>query len=456
MKTDPQIRSGCTEAFAELCALSTTASLTIEEYARLEIHLSTCEKCRTLLVEYQSLASEGMAKIATAASILGSGTTKDSLQNSKSNEEDVNEVFADWKQGDARNQLLERLRSGEGDTGEAQARNVSAESRRDTNRIASSRRTSTRVLGVAAVLMFGLLGGYELGQRRSWSRKPPIDESADGQHLRAVETERDALSAELAANSKTIADLNGRAKKNEESLAQLQILKDSLEGRVQQLGATTESLSSVSSERDALRRELEESEHSLKAVKDDLNTIQEERRMTLLRTASLQTTVNELSARLREQDDTVRRDEEFLASDRDVRELMGARQLYIADVFDVDQGGNKRRPFGRVFYTKGKSLIFYAFDLDQQPAYRDAKARDSKAFQVWGSPKSEDAKPVSLGVFYMDSDANRRWVFKSNDPEVLARIDAVFVTVEPKTEHKNPSGKPFLYAYLRAAPANHP
>jgi len=47
---------------------------------------------------------------------------------------------------------------------------------------------------------------------------------------------------------------------------------------------------------------------------------------------------------------------------------MGARKLYIADVFDVDSGSRTKKPFGRVFYTQGKSLIFYAFDLDRQPS----------------------------------------------------------------------------------------
>jgi hypothetical protein len=56
----------------------------------------------------------------------------------------------------------------------------------------------------------------------------------------------------------------------------------------------------------------------------------------------------------------------------------------------------------------------------------------------------------------MDSEANRRWVFKADDPSVLAQINAVFVTVESKEGSKTPSGKPFLYAYLRTAPANHP
>ena len=49
---------------------------------------------------------------------------------------------------------------------------------------------------------------------------------------------------------------------------------------------------------------------------------------------------------------------------------MGARNLYIAEVYDTDEKGATRKPYGRVFYTKEKSLIFYAYDLDQQEAKR--------------------------------------------------------------------------------------
>ena len=51
---------------------------------------------------------------------------------------------------------------------------------------------------------------------------------------------------------------------------------------------------------------------------------------------------------------------------------MGARKLYIADVFDVDSGSRTRKPFGRVFYTQNKSLIFYSFDLAHEPGVKNA------------------------------------------------------------------------------------
>ena len=132
---------------------------------------------------------------------------------------------------------------------------------------------------------------------------------------------------------------------------------------------------------------------------------------------------------------------------------MGARNLYIADVFDVDGNSRTRKPFGRIFYTRGKSLVFYAYDLDRQP-----KAKDATAFQVWGEKetiRSEQPRPLNLGILYLDSESNRRWILRFDDPRMLAEIDAVFVTVEPRGGSTKPTGRPFLFAMLRKE-ANHP
>jgi hypothetical protein len=172
-----------------------------------------------------------------------------------------------------------------------------------------------------------------------------------------------------------------------------------------------------------------------------------------LRAASLESGINQLTSINRDQERQLKDDEQYLVSDRDIRELMGARKLYIADVFDVDSVSQTRKPFGRVFYTQEKSLVFYAFDLDHQPGVKNASV-----FQVWGQRDSEpngESHPMNLGILYMDSESNRRWVLRSDDPKQLAEIDAVFVTVEPHGGSHKPTGKPLLYALLRKE-ANHP
>jgi hypothetical protein len=216
--------------------------------------------------------------------------------------------------------------------------------------------------------------------------------------------------------------------------------------------SSDEQLRSVSQQRDALSGQLLDARHAYDAVQAELVGLRADREKATLQLASLETQVDELAAMNQEQS-KLASGGQFLSSDRDVRELMGARNLYIADVFDVDSSSRTRKPFGRVFYTRGKSLIFYAFDLDHRPSLKRASA-----FQAWGqreTPQGETAQPVSLGILYTENETNRRWALRCDDPQQLAEIDAVLVTVEPHGGSDKPTGKPFLHAMLRKK-ANHP
>jgi hypothetical protein len=188
--------------------------------------------------------------------------------------------------------------------------------------------------------------------------------------------------------------------------------------RTERAAQLTIRLDAASSEKVRLRRELEKTR------------------------AQLQSTMRDL--------ETAKQQQSFIASEGDIRDLMGARQLYIADVGNVNQDSESGNAFGRVFYTEGKVLIFYAFDLDCQP-----DVTLTKTFQAWGHGDSDSSNPVSLGMFYMDSEPHRRWLLKSQDSNVLAQISTVFVTAEPNSGSWKPSGKPFLFAYLGSRPRDH-
>jgi hypothetical protein len=129
---------------------------------------------------------------------------------------------------------------------------------------------------------------------------------------------------------------------------------------------------------------------------------------------------------------------------------MAARSLHITDVFDIDGKGKKNRAFGRVFYTEGKSLVFYAFDLDG-PKLPNGK----HSFQAWAQLASSTASAVNLGIFYVDDPAQKRWMLKFDNPDVLQQISAVFVTAEPHGGTDRPTGQKLMYAYLGRDP-NHP
>jgi hypothetical protein len=78
------------------------------------------------------------------------------------------------------------------------------------------------------------------------------------------------------------------------------------------------------------------------------------------------------------------------------------------------------------------------------------------AFYVWGKRDGAPQNVKSLGRMSKDDQAQKRWALAITDPNVLAEIDSVFVTLEPADNGaKGPSGKPLLSAFL-GSPANHP
>ena len=279
--------------------------------------------------------------------------------------------------------------------------------------------------------------------------------SADDR-VQKLTSEKQAVDILLSAQSQKVDLLQAERSEKQKEIEKLhsELMRFSASNELEASNASSdEQLRSVSQQRDALTAQLQDARHAYDAVQAELVDLRADRDKARLRLASLETQVSELSATNHELQTKANSAAQFLSSDRDIRELMGARNLYIADVFDVDSSSRTRKPFGRVFYTRGKSLIFYAFDLDRQPGSKNAIA-----FQAWGqreTPQGETAQPVSLGILYMDNETNRRWALRCDDPQQLAEIEAVFVTVEPHGGSQKPTGKPFLYAMLRKE-ANHP
>jgi Mg2+ and Co2+ transporter CorA len=427
---------GCSEKYAELCALSTTGELSAEEFVDLDAHLAACPQCSELLDEYTSLAHGGMAML--AAEFAPDVQTVDTRREKK-----------------AEQRLKATLRSRNLAVSPTMQRSTFVPSPTTHN---GRKRRLAFALGTAAALLVCVGGAFELGRKVELrmhrpeviaATRPPAVDAGVAESLQIQTQER------LAAARAGLDESMARSAEAEKQVAELSRTKASLLAQIDELTkrdqATAASLVAATQQRDALQQQLADTSKSLEQVKEDLNQVQQARQGEVLRIASLEQEVNSLHATVTVTDGSASNDEQFLAQDRDIRELMGARQLYIADVFDVQNNGERSKPFGRVFYTKGKSLLFYAFDLQAQAGYREAKA-----FQAWGKPDNASGKPISLGIFYMDNEKNRRWVLKSDNPDVLAQINAVFVTVEPRGGSAKPTGKPFLEAYLHSLPPNHP
>jgi predicted nucleic acid-binding Zn-ribbon protein len=259
--------------------------------------------------------------------------------------------------------------------------------------------------------------------------------------------EREVLRAQLAERDQLIAGLRRETEQEARSLGEMKSAQANLEHSLESSNAEKQQ---VAGERASLAQKFEATQVSLEKMQSELASARQQRAQNAALDASLEGQIKDLSGQLRDEERAVARQDELLGHDRDIRELMGARDLYVAEVYDVARDGTTQKSYGRMFYTKGKSLIFYAYDLNEEPG-----ASNASVFQAWGRRGPDRDEALNLGLFYEDNAAKKRWVLKFNDAKALDEIDAVFVTVEPSGGSHKPTGKPLLYAYLEIAP-NHP
>jgi len=418
--------------FEELCALAHTETLTAAERLKLDRHLATCAECSEAYREYQLLASEAIPLLASTYA--------------------HPKEAGDWDERSVRKALFARIRGAE----KPSLRELEMPTPPGTvaHLGAVAMWSPWMRVAVAACIVVGVgYGSYRLGSER----QPAVKHISVASPLPLeLAKEKQSVDKLLASQGEKIAFLRQQSSKRQTELDSLRsawkILEDQSKKLATANGKSEQELRSEAAQRSALSAQLSKAQQAYEDGQNELATIQNERDKALLQLASFESSIDELRAANHDQERRLKDDEQYLAADRDIRELMGARKLYIADVFDVDSGSRTRKPFGRVFYTENKSLIFYAFDLDREPGIKNA------AFQVWGekdAAQGEKAHPLNLGVLYLDSESNRRWVLRFDDPKQLAEIDAVFVTVEPHGGSRKPTSKPFLYALLRKE-ANHP
>jgi hypothetical protein len=431
------------DEFLRLCAVATSGSLSAEERNRLEQHLSHCSGCREAMAQYEALIGHVIPALAPeppTENLAGEG--------------------AHWSLEEAETSLFARLE--EEETQPEQYGNKETPEPLKSDRERQMPHSSGDSLWrhvwwqyAAGLLLIvslgfslyrtGLRRGVQIaGQSRLTARS--IQSPAAPQPTKS-NTNLSPATAEGGANDAEIIALRAQLEQRAIELAQIKTLEARLE---KDLGDKEADAARLSEEKADLNRQLEIAQANLQSIQQKLNLTAGQGSQDAVRLTALETKVTELTDAMRERDQEAAHDQELLDHDRDIRELMGARDLYIAEVYDVAKTGDTQKPFGRVFYTKGKSLLFYAYDLDEQPGIKSAST-----FQAWGRRGPDRQQAVNLGILYQDNASKKRWVVKSNDPKTLAHIDGVFVTVEPPGGSSHPSGTPLLFTYLRIEP-NHP
>ena len=411
------------DEFVALCALFYSGEISDEEWALLQVHLAYCDSCRSTFEQYKQIAEDVIPAMAASAAAESEGAPVESA----------------LSLDEAERRLMESLH-----VVSNQPKPPSAEK--------SSSRLTLGGLAACFLVLVAFASVHFARNRTNQSAlsapslpmaRPPVstkDTAADDQHQHELEQSRQQI-AEL---ERKLTAAETRTASTNDAIATLQ----------HQLLAEEAQREQIASDRDALSKQLVTAQMDIQTLGAKLTSAaagegQQTERVAMLqaKVQSLNVSLDEADTALNDKDRMLALDKDFLSHDRDIRDLIGARNLYIADIFDTTETGKTAKPFGRIFYTKDSSLVFYGFDLEKQAGLeRDA------AFQVWGS--GSDRPPVSLGLFYQD-DSHKRWVLRCNDPKTLARLNMVFVTVEPPGGSTKPTGKRLLRAYLQIA-SNHP
>src|SRR5277367_3905797 len=278
-------------------------------------------------------------------------------------------------------------------------------------------------------------------------RRPIPPESMQAQQqIDQLKRENSALTASLSRSNESLSAEQREIQNLRAQLGNAATTAENLRRSSEQAQGEAERSSSSNTQ---LLDESRNREKLLAEAKDEAARINQLHDNDIASLVEQQARITELSDKLRIASATLDLERQMAASGKDIRELMASRQLHIIDVRDTDPNGNPTKPFGRVFLTEGKSLTFYAFDLNE-----DRVVNAKRCFQVWAVPDARTKSARSLGFLHVDAKAQGRWVLKVDDPELVKEINSVFVTVGPAAGDKQPSGQKMLYAYL--GEANHP
>jgi hypothetical protein len=424
------------EKVEELCCLYALGELAPEQTRRIRGHVRECKACCALVEEFERIMLFDLPSIEVLHSEGSEPADPESVDATKLLEK-----------------VWERARSGpeeeEGQPGWGQSAS-SALAGTGRSRLWHAARMITLAAGwlIAAMLLFD---HEPLRSTRSTA--------ARGDAPKATQAELDSA-ARAATVARQLQAANAIVKELQVELARSSERSRIVQTQIARLNLEYQDLSGVNTD---LRTRVRQQEDLLAQTSAQLQLTRDSLNSEMAAKAALEGQLSDVYGRLEKQRQEAANLAHVAATvpaaypvaetrerEGEAGEILGARDLHIVDVYDVDDSGAAAHAYGRIYYVNHSLLIFYAFDLSKLE-------RNHKlvAFQAWGFRQPRSSKVESLGLFYLDNATLSRWALRITNPEILSRIDTLFVTVEPPGGSRFPKGRRLLMASL-AGPPNHP
>jgi hypothetical protein len=307
---------GSHEEFLELCALSTTGELSAGERKKLDDHLAGCGACRKAMQEFGRVVDQAIP--AVAEDLRGGTPPEDPSFSLGAAEESFRKRLSDER---------DRSRNGLESAEPWLSPLVVRRSRNFRRRFDRYHFWLPLAAGLLLSASLGILT-YRIGKRQGIDI---AENDRAANEAAALAAKGLALSTHEVHPRNTQTDERDDIARLRREIAQetaqntkLAASESALESALSASGTRNRELVA---ERDRWKQETAAGASALAASEKQLHAAEQNRLEDANRVASLEAQVAELSGALREQQKTASDQEELLAKDRDIRELMGARDL---------------------------------------------------------------------------------------------------------------------------------
>lgn len=413
------------DEFRELGALAAIGQITASEHENLSTHLRECPECREAYADYSRILRQELPQ-ADPARFRGKQSSLHPATDAE-----------------LRERFLGRARAHGADFSPEVEQRVTVERKlAPVLRTRFAMATAAAVLAIAAALTFAVA----LHERKA-TKAPQANLAPPVSQREALRRQLDEAIHKVAALSDEVSALSAQDSSLTTALKEKDLRLGEAKRNLDRLSAE---LAQMQTQNSSLMAAREQDQSVVAELKNRVQTLEGSNANSVATMVELQDKIGSLNAALEQQSEKVAMERQLTSVSSDVRQLMGARNLHIIDVHDVNGTGKSAKSFGRVFYSEGQSLVFYAFDLP------NGKLTPAKYhFQAWGQQEGQAQSVRNLGAFSIDDREQHRWVLKVSDAALLRGMDSVFVTAETVGDVSEPRGKRVLYAYLAGRP-NHP